>query len=105
MRISKRKLFLEILPPVVKTAYLGAYVVDLKLAVIVQGQFQFIVETWKYRQKTGKVNFLMNVLATLGQLRTERSLERKNWLQHPLWNLKNGTSVCALATFQYVIDP
>ena len=35
----------------------------------------------------------MNVLATMGQLRTERSLERKNWLQQPLWNLKNGTTM------------
>ena len=40
------------------------------------------VETWKYPQKNRKgTDFWMNVLATIGQLRTEKSLERKNWLQ------------------------
>jgi hypothetical protein len=41
--------------------------------------FKFIVETWKYPQNNQKkVDFLMNVLATISQSRTERSLERKN---------------------------
>jgi hypothetical protein len=60
--------------------------------------FKFILETCKYPQKIGRVNFLMKILATMAQLCTERPPESKN---PPV----KSEHFCSLVIFKYIIDP
>jgi hypothetical protein len=53
-------------------------------------------------KRTGRVNFLMSVLETMGQLYTVRLLECKNWSTLKV-NLKS--SFGSLATLRYIIYP